>query len=88
MQGQQRQMQHSPKVHLVLHSQFCGEEEQQIAQAGKLMICNQQQEQQEELPTSSGSKDSRSWRIKVEELAALLLELQLLLATTLLHQSP
>jgi hypothetical protein len=85
VQGQQRQMQHSPKVHLVLHSQFCGEEEQQITQAGKLMICNQQQE---EVPTSSGSKDSHSWRIKVEELAALLLELQILLATTLLHQIP
>jgi hypothetical protein len=81
-------MQHSPKVHLVLHSQFCGEEEQQITQAGKLMICNQQQEQQEELPTSSGTKDSHSWRIEVKELAALLIELQLLLATTLLHQIP
>jgi hypothetical protein len=75
-------------VHLVLHSQFCGEEEQQITQAGKLMICNQQQEQQEELPTSSGTKDSHSWRIEVKELAALLIELQLLLATTLLHQIP
>jgi hypothetical protein len=49
------------------------------------MIFNQQQE---ELSTSSGSKDSHSWRIKVDELAALLLELQLLLATTLLHQIP